>query len=536
MPSPAEIRERRRKPAKPRKHSTRKTSTVPELRPSLGGQVVDWIETYCVHGPGDIRGAEVTLTDEEKRLLWRAYEVWPLGHPRAGRRVYGRVAYVRRKGVRKTELSAWVTCCELLGPVRLAGWDADGNPVGRPVTSPYIPVAATSLEQLEDTLWGAVYAITSESPISDDYDLDITQLGIVELATGGEMKPVTASSIARDGGRPSFSPKDETHLWYRPELLRLADTLDRNLAKRPLADPWTLTTTTAWAPKQGSVAELDHRLHLAELAGDAPEGTILWDMRRASDDHDLDSDDGLRAAIIEASGDAMPWTDVDLIAADYRRGSPADGKRYWLSIPASVSEDETWLKAHPGAYEECREPGLKTLAPDGGPVAVGVDAALRSDSVSVRALQARPDGTIASVSRTWIAEDGRTYDRAALRNYLRSLAGTYSVQIGYDPRYLESDAQDLEDEGLVMIEVPQSPERMVPACRLAYELVVDRKLRHDDDEVTAGQVVAAVPREADGGWRLSKGRSGRRIDASIALAIAAYVLENWADEIEPTVW
>ena len=380
MPTPADVQAARRKStapgAKKRRPSKRKVPAAPLFWPTLGGEVCDWIETYCVHGPGDVRGQAAVLTPEERRLIWSAYELYPEDSPRAGRRRWARVAYVRRKGVRKTELNAWITCAELVGPVRCDGFDADGRPVGRPITSPFIPVAATSLEQTEDTLWGAVYAIASEGPMCDAYDLDITQLGIVELASGGEMKPVTASSIARDGGRPTFSPRDETHLWFKPELVRLNDALLRNLRKRPHAQPWTLGTTTAWAPKQGSVAESEAAEADLMARGELPDDTILWDLRRASDLHDLDTDDGLRAAIIEASGDALPWTDLEGITADFRRGSRAEGKRYWLTIPASTTEDESWLKGHPDAYEDCREPGLTELDPDGPEVSVGVDAAL----------------------------------------------------------------------------------------------------------------------------------------------------------------
>lgn len=539
MPTPAEIRERRRKQPRTRRKTTR-TSEPEELWPSIGGAVCDWIETFCVHGPGDVRGGEVTLTGEERRFIWRAYEVHPADHPRAGRRRFNRAAWVRRKGVRKTELAAWLSLAELLGEVRCDGFDAAGNPVPRPVTSPFIPAAATTLEQSEDTLWGAIYAIASEGPVGDDYSLDITQLGIIELDTGGEVKPVTASSIARDGGRPTFSPRDETHLWFSAELLRFDAVLLRNLAKRPIAEPWALATTTAWAPGQGSVAEGEHAEHELMAAGKLPADTILWDHRRAGAHHDLDTEAGLIAAITEASGDALPWTDLDAIAANFRQGTRAEGCRYWLSIPMTVALDESWLKDHPKAYEECREPGLDELDPDGAPVSVGVDAALRSDSVAVRALQERPDGTVASIAKTWLATDGRTYDRAALRNHLRHLAATYPVKaIGYDPRYLESDAQDLEDEGLPMVEIPQSAERMVPACRIGYELLVARRLRHDDDEPTAAQVAAGVAREADGGWRLSKGKSGQKIDAAVALCVAAYVHELVVvDDSDPTldVW
>ncbi|HEY7822406.1 MAG TPA: hypothetical protein VIG24_06220 [Acidimicrobiia bacterium] len=42
---------------------------------TLGPQVAAWIETFCVHGPGDVLGQPVELTDEEKRLLAWAYEL-----------------------------------------------------------------------------------------------------------------------------------------------------------------------------------------------------------------------------------------------------------------------------------------------------------------------------------------------------------------------------------------------------------------------------------------------------------------------------
>ncbi len=539
MPTPAEIQQRRRKQPRPARRKAAAAGPVDELWPSIGGGVCDWIETYCVHGPGDVRGSDVTLTAEERRFIWRAYEVAPQGHPRAGRRRYNRAAYVRRKGVRKTELAAWLSLAELLGEVRCDGFDANGYPVARPVTSPYIPAAATTLEQSEDTLWGAIYAIASEGPVADEYSLDITQLGIVELETGGETKPVTSSSITRDGGKPTFSPRDETHLWFSSELRKLDATLLRNLAKRPIAEPWALATTTAWAPQQGSVAEAEHAEHELQRAGKLPADTILWDHLRAGDHHDLDTDEGLRAAIVEASGDALPWTDLDAIPKNFRAGTRAEGSRYWLSIPSAVTVDAGWLKDHPAAYEDCRETDI-SIDPHGAPVSVGVDAALRSDSVAVRTLQDRPDGTVASIAKTWLATDGRTYDRGALRNYLRDLAARYPIKaIGYDPRYFESDAQDLADEGLPMVEIPQSAERMVPACRIGYEMLVSRRLRHDDDEATSAQVIAGVAREADGGWRLSKGKSGQKIDAAIALCVAAYVHELVVvDSGDPTmdVW
>jgi len=551
VPSPAEVREaRKRVPSKatPRRRTKKPEQLEPptlELWPSLGGWACDWIEAYCVHGPGPVRGQPAKLTDEERKFLWNGYEVAPKGHPREGRRRWSRAAYVRRKGVRKTEFSDWITCFELLGPCRFDGWDADGNPVGRPIVSPFIPVAATSLEQSEDTLWGAIYATVTEGPICDEFALDIGLDRIIELRSGGEMKPVTASSIARDGGRPTFSPRDEIHLWFAAELVRLNDALLRNLTKRPHDQPWALGTTTAWAPGQGSVAEAESKEAELAAVGQLPADTILWDHRRAADHWNLDDDDELEQAIIEASGDALPWTDVELNRREFRRGARSDGKRYYLSIPASATSDESWLKDDPKAFEECREPDLKELDRNGGPVTVGVDSALRSDSIAVVAGQERADGTVAAVARVWVAGSG-TYDRAEVRNHLRKLVqdlagedGASLVRaIGYDPAFFDEDAKMLVDEGLPMIEVPQSHERMVPACLEAFRRIVDRTLRHDFDEVASSQVTAAVPRETDRGWRLSKGKSGAKIDCSVALAIEEYVrvFVPVVDQRGPNLW
>ena len=80
----------------------------------------------------------------------------------------------------------------------------------------------------------------------------------------------------------------------------------------------------------------------------------------------------------------------------------------------------------------------------------------------------------------------------------------------------------LADDGLPMVEMPQSAARMVPACSTAYEVIASGRLVHDGDPLFAEQVTAAVSRVVGEGWRLSKGRSKRKIDAVIALVIAVH--------------
>src|SRR5690606_3140924 len=149
---------------------------VPEDRepwPTLGPQVCAFIETYLVHGPGDLRGQPARLDDEKRALIWRMYEVYPQDHPLAGRRRFKRVGLSLAKGLAKTELAAWIAACERHpeAPVRCIGWAGAGNPSGGPVTAPYIPLVAYTEEQSDELAYGALRVILEESPLRDDFDI-----------------------------------------------------------------------------------------------------------------------------------------------------------------------------------------------------------------------------------------------------------------------------------------------------------------------------------------------------------------------------
>ncbi len=82
-----------------------------EPYPSLGADVIDFIETNLVFGPGDLRGMPAKVDPEKRALIYRAYEVYPYEHPQAGRRRFRRVAISLRKGSAKTEFAAWIAAC-----------------------------------------------------------------------------------------------------------------------------------------------------------------------------------------------------------------------------------------------------------------------------------------------------------------------------------------------------------------------------------------------------------------------------------------
>ncbi len=395
--------------------------------PSLGGQVCDFIEDRAVFGPGSLKGYPAQLDDEKRAAVWKSYELYPQlvtrafagagpglivrdAHPLAGRRRFRRVRFSWRKGSAKTELMGWVAYVELHpeGPVRFDGWDASGQPVGRPVNDPYIPLLAYTKEQVEELAYGVLMTVCELGP--DSALFDIGKERILRLdgrgRESGKAVPLAGSPNARDGARTTFQGFDETH---RLDLDRLRDaynTMEANLPKRPIDDPWSLGITTAGVPGGGSVAEMDKDEAEAIDRGEIDEPELFYFHREAGPDHDLTTLEGRIEAVREASGPAIAaWSDLRGIAKQWDR--PRTDRRYlervWLN---------RWTQAESQAFDAKRwrddlaKPGA--VIPDREPVALGLDGSRWKDTTALVATSLRTK--LQQVVGLWIPEDYATDD------------------------------------------------------------------------------------------------------------------------------
>ena len=307
--------------------------TVPVDRavyPTLGPQVCDWIEDNLVFGPGDLRGQPAVLDADKIFLIYRMYEVYPKGHSLEGRRRFKRVGISLPKGTAKTEMAAWIAAAELhhAAPVRTVGWTDEDEPIGGPVTDPYIPLVAYTEEQSDELCYGALRAILEESPIAGDFDIGIER--IMRRTGDGKAVSLATSPSARDGARTTFAVADETHWWTLPRLKQAHQTMLNNLAKRKIAEPWVLEITTAPEPGTGSIAESTMDYARAVEAGTVPDSSLFYFHRQAGDNHDLTTREGARAAIIEASGPAAAWRDIDGIIDLW--ADPTTDRAYWERV------------------------------------------------------------------------------------------------------------------------------------------------------------------------------------------------------------
>lgn len=356
--------------------------------PTLGPGVCEAIEDNLVFGPGDLRGERAVLDDEQRALVYRMYEVHPKGSAREGKRRFQRVALSLRKGLRKTELAAWIAAVELHpeAPVRCDGWRREGKvwaPVGRPVTDPYIPMLAYTEDQSEELGYGALYAILSHSACRWVNDFDIGLERIMRQDGMGKAVALANAPDQADGDRTTFQHKDETHRWVLPRHRETDRVTRANLLKRPIADPWELETTTMYAPGESSVAESTHDYARKIASGEAQNPRLFYFHRQASDVHDLATPDGLRAAVEEASGIATDWSDIDGIAAQWYEpdADKAFLRRVWLNQPV-VSQEKAFDAL---AWARCKRPGYMVAAK--AQITIGFDGSRTNDATALVATE-----------------------------------------------------------------------------------------------------------------------------------------------------
>jgi len=360
---------------------------------TLGWLAIEWIEFFCVHGPGDVQGQPVTHGDEYSAFIVDCYAL----EKRGGRRIYDSAFFSRPKGADKSGLGARLALFEALGPCRFAGWAKGGEvyedpwglgfeyeyepgeAMGRPVKVPFVRIMATEEDQTGNVYDSIFYNLTDDdAPLSHVPGLDAGITRIV-LPGGGEITPSTASSASKDGGKETFVVFDESHLYKTPELRRMYATVTRNLRKRKkIAGTWFLETTTMFAAGEESIAERTYKL--AELMRESQESgrakvrrsRLLFDHRYGVCE-DLGDEKELTAAIAEAYGEALGWNDQQSIVDEFYdiRADPADSCRYFLNAVSSAPD--AWIVEH----EWVARVAASTVVADGEAITLGFDGSRR---------------------------------------------------------------------------------------------------------------------------------------------------------------
>jgi phage terminase large subunit-like protein len=499
---------------------------------TLGPGVVAWIEANLVHGPGDVQGQPIELDDEQVRFILHAYEL-----DDRGKRVVRRAVFSRAKGRAKSELAAMLACAEGLGPVRFNGWGHDGKPLGRPVRGPVIPCIATE-EGQAGNVYRAIEFMLRYGQVAGTSGLDVG-LTRTFLPGGGVIQPVTAKAHSKEGGWESFAVFDETHLYVLPELHRLHDTIRRNLSKRKEAEPWSLEVSTMYAPGEGSVAEHSHAYAKALEEGKIRDPGFLFDHRAGPEEFDFDDDEQLRAALVEAYGEAAGWMDIERLIAEARdpQTDESDFRRYFVNR-ATRREAGLFIRSSTWAALGPTEPlPMDTLIPEGAEVCLGADGSRTFDTTVVAWAHETDDREAVEVdccvfsvrkdAPHHILHEGGKIDFDDVEGFLIDRFDLFQVlEVAYDPRYLERSAELVDrrlPEGMIFPVEPSS-RHMRDALQTFYRVVEEGKMRHRGDPVIAAHLANTKVERGPRGEirRVGKIDERKPIDAVPAMALAVW--------------
>lgn len=421
----------------------------------------------------------------------------------------------------KTQFIAAIAVLEMAGPPQIA------------VESPNIPIGAASFEQANllftaaATMCGGRDQVVKESPLCGFFEVYDTEITFVDDRPG-RIYRVAAVAGTNEGGLPSLFICDELHEWGEPgsRKARVHTVIGKSTKKRRThrGSGRRLNLSTAGFDVDTSLLGEYYKLGQRALHDPRVAPRYLFDWREAPEGLDYDSPADRETAVRAASGAAdVLWSVRDRVDA---WGQPSYPRHEWLRYFANrwvdIAED-SWLVDHPGAWPACKG---AWESDETNPFVVVVDMALKRDSVAVSRIEHLSDDRFAITSKIW-RPDGTAVDHLDVFNHVRSQAhGEGFRGVVYDPRFFELPGRMLEDEGILAIQFDQSPQRMAPACGLAYDLILEGRVVHNGDPDLGSHVKSAVKREQERGFTLSKGKSKRHIDAAITLCMGVWMLHD----------
>lgn len=460
--------------------------------PTLGPQMCAWMEAHGCYGPGELAGEPYVVSPDWRAWLYRAYEVYPAGHPMAGRRRFKRCYDEQRKGTAKTEKAMLVAFAESHpdAPVRCDGFDGAGQPVGVGVRSPYIPLVSYTVEQTEDLGYNVLRFIIENSDLAGDYDVGLERILLLDRRgrEAGKITAVAAAPNSRDGARTTHQHFDEPHRMTLPRLIKAHSTMVENTYKRVGADAWTNYTSTAGDINEESVAR-DMRQYAQKVdAGEVDDPRLWFFSRFAPNDMPMETVDEVRAFLLEASGPAASWSgDIDGLVA--RWFEPKTDKQYFRRVWGNQ-----WVAGGDKAFRAERWDELAGAGPvDGELVTLGFAgsrfgrAGLVASSVAggrvtlVAAFEAPANGTIpeADVTAAMIA----AFERFQVwRLYVNPPPWEAAVD----------EWRGLFGERRVIDWPINRPRQMAAACRLFRKAIDDGDLGHDGNEDLSAHVEACI--------------------------------------------
>ena len=496
---------------------------------TMGHHVINWIEAHCRLTDSHFAGQPFTLMNWQKRLLLEVYIIKELALP-------GLESDVTLEELRENEdyrrRHRWVLLGipKKNGKTELAAALGNFHTIGDDEPSPNVICAAASEEQA-DLAFTAASRMAEYSPTLEGLTDRKDKIIEVHGKPGAALRKVATTAGTNDGKNVYVTIIDELHEWIKPKARSVFTVLTQGGGAR--RQPLNIMITTAGFDQDSICYELYMHGKAVREGVNNDEGFYLCWFEAPEDAETTD---------MEAHKIANPSWGLILQQEFYddirTKRTEAEYRRYFLN-QWTEAEDLWEVAQH---WDDL--PGRPHLD-DALPTFVAVDIGRRHDSSVVVVAQWNEErGGLQVKEKIWSNPYPHGHSERAkwkinvaeIENYMRELREEYpepsmededeNMMDGpaflFDPHFFSRSAADLEDEGLHMVEVPQTDTRMVPASQRVFDLVKSGDLVHAHDKTARSHIRAVVAKEKERGWRISKVSTNKHIDYAVALAMAAF--------------
>jgi phage terminase large subunit-like protein len=329
---------------------------------------------------------------------------------------------------------------------------------------------------------------------------------ILSPSNNGQFRVLASDAPLQHGLNPSLVVIDELWAHKDPELYYALTT-----GQGARLDPLVVTITTAGFDRESICFEVFERMSRLEAEGIEAmrEARNLMRWYCAPEDASIDDE-----AVWMAANPASWITLEDL---RYERRTLPEFVFRRLHLNQWTDTEEAWVS--PGDWDACKGEPLWDNEHDSW---FAIDIGLKRDARAIIWCQWHGD-KLHVHHDILVPEAGRPTTSQEARGKLMELTSpvTGLREIDYDPWQFTESAEMLIEMGLPMIEFDQGNATMAPATERIYELIKEGRIVHDGDRTMRAHILGAVISQTERGWRISKKNSTARIDAAVALTMAA---------------
>jgi phage terminase large subunit-like protein len=390
-------------------------------------------------------------------------------------------------------------------------------------TQPEILLAAASDKQAGRLFDACMQYIRQNTLLADQLVLRDYIGEIARADGGGKILRMASSADNLHGYNPSLVVCDELHAWTKPSQRKAWAALTTGGGARKNTQVFTITTAGDASDREAGI--LGRMINRNEAVGDVErlDGLTIsrnFDAATLVYNYSAPTKDPSDTAAMKLANPAS-WITTDFLARQAANPELSAEEVLQLHGCVWVSGGNAWIQ--PEWWNNAIERDV--MIPDGARVSLGVDIGIIHDASAVVVAWQRPDDErVVLEARVWTPRPGQNVQLGDVEDHIRALAQRLNVAgVFYDPRFFEASSQRLDDEGIVMVNMPQNSATMANAYQTFYSMMSEGQLVHaGNDEVFTQHVLSTGAVLSDRGWRVSKMRQTQRIDALVAAVMATY--------------